>query len=52
MEIKDREKNLISENEERKNESIILHQTSEDIISEFDGISQKKWQYFRFRRQR
>ena len=40
MEIKDRE-NLISENEEKKNESIILHQTSEDIISEFDGISQK-----------
>ena len=40
MEIKDRE-NLIFENEEKKNESIILHQTSEDIISEFDGISQK-----------
>ena len=28
-------------NEEQQNENIILHQTAEDIISEYDGISQK-----------
>ena len=28
-------------NKEEKNENVILHQTAEDIISEYDGISQK-----------
>ena len=33
--------NSILRNEEQQNENIILHQTAEDIISEYDGISQK-----------
>ena len=40
MEIKTLE-NPINEKEEKKNESFVLHQTSEDIISEYDGTSQK-----------
>ena len=40
MEKKEKESSILNKDEE-ENDSIILHQTAEDIISEFDGVSHK-----------
>ena len=39
MEKKEKESSILNKEEEEEN--IILHQTAEDIISEFDGVSHK-----------
>ena len=40
MEKKEKENPILNKDEDEE-ENIILHQTTEDIISEFDGVSHK-----------